>query len=218
MKIINYDTNKYQFKEIISKIINTQDLTKLHEEKDFSELIKESINDTHKYQQSEYHQGYYKNFDTVGGLYQDFIKNVIKPLYGGENIVYQKIPTFRIHFPNGKSVGMYHKDKDLRDNDWHESIKEYNYFLPFTNCYDTNTIWFESEEDKGDYQPMVCNYGQVIQWDGTNLSHGNKVNITEDTRVSIDFRVTTESNFKNSENDTKNGKTVFTIGGYYNMM
>lgn len=213
-----YDINEYDFKSIISEILDCKNLSKIHKEKNFINLIKESINNTHKFQQSEYHQKYYNNFYLIKPIYEKFLKNIIKPIYLGENIVYQKIPTFRIHFPNGMSVGMFHKDKDLRDHKWHELIKEDNYYLPFTNTYDTNTIWYETEEDKQDYVPMECKYGEIVKWDGTNLSHGNKINITDDTRISIDFRVTSESFFKDNNNKTKNEKTSFSIGGYYEII
>lgn len=218
MRKINYEINKYQFKEIISKLLECNNLSKIHQEKNFEEFIKESINDTHKFQQSEYHQKYYQNFSLIKPIYEDLLLNIIKPLYNGEKIIYQSIPTFRLHFPNGLSVGMFHKDKDLRDYDWHESIKEDNYYLPFTKAYESNTIWYETEEDKGDYTPMNCEYGELVQWDGTNLKHGNKINTTDDTRISIDFRVTTETYFHNNSKKSKNAKTVFTIGGYYNII
>jgi hypothetical protein len=218
MKKINYDSNVYQFKEIISRIFECTDLSKIHKKFEIDEISKKSIIDTHKFQQSEYHQIYYKNFSQIKPLYEKFILEVIKKEYDGQNLIYQSIPTFRLHFPNGLSVGMFHKDKDLRDEEWHKSIKEDNYYLPFTNSYDTNTIWYETEEDKGDFVPMECNYGQVVKWDGTNLTHGNKINTTEDTRISIDFRVATEENFKNSIKKSKNEKTFFVLGGYYSKL
>lgn len=218
MKKINYDSNVYQFKEIISRIFECTDLSKIHKKFEIDEISKKSIIDTHKFQQSEYHQIYYKNFSQIKPLYEKFILGVIKKEYDSQNLIYQSIPTFRLHFPNGLSVGMFHKDKDLRDEEWHESIKEDNYYLPFTNSYGTNTIWYETEEDKGDFVPMECNYGQVVKWDGTNLTHGNKINTTEDTRISIDFRVATEENFKNSIKKSKNKKTFFVLGGYYSKL
>jgi ectoine hydroxylase-related dioxygenase (phytanoyl-CoA dioxygenase family) len=218
MKKITYDIAKYSFKEVISKLLECDILSKIHQEKNFEELIKESVDNTHKFQQSEYHQKYYQNFNLIKPIYEDLLLNIIKPLYNNEKIVYQAIPTFRLHFPNGLSVGMFHKDKDLRDYSWHESIKEDNYYLPFTDTYDSNTIWYETEEDKGDYTPMNCKYGELIQWDGTNLKHGNKINTTDDTRISIDFRVTTETYFHSNNKKSKNDKTSFTIGGYYNII
>jgi len=99
-----------------------------------------------------------------------------------------------------------------------KNYTDINFYLPFTDTYDTNTIWYETKENLGDYSPMCCNYGELVQWDGTNLSHGNKINITEDTRISIDFRITTESYFYNNTKKSKNTKTVFAVGGYYNII
>ena len=93
-----------------------------------------------------------------------------------------------------------------------------NFFLPFTRAYGTNTIWVESEEDEGDYKPMNIKYGEFVQWDGSNLSHGNKKNITQTTRVSVDFRVMPYSTYKPSNHGSINTKTKFEIGGYYDII
>lgn len=217
MRII-YDTNTYKFAEVILELFECNDLSKIHLEKNFEELIKLSNSETHKFQQSEYHQIYYKNFHKIKPIYENLIRDIIKPIYNGEKIVYQTIPTFRLHFPGGFAVGMFHKDKDLRDKTWHELIEEDNYFLPFTDAYDTNTIWYETEENKEDFIPMNCKYGEVKKWDGTNLTHGNKNNTTPDTRISIDFRATSESKFKSNDSKSKNDKTTFDIGGYYSII
>ena len=50
--------------------------------------------------------------------------------------------------------------------------------------------------------------------DGSNLTHGNELNITDKTRVSIDFRVMLASNYIPSEGGSINTKTPFTKGGY----
>ena len=215
MKKYQYNTLIYNFNTLLCEIINYNSLSKLHQKEDFTKMISDSINDTHKYQQSEYHKLYYDNFENkIKSKYVSFIKNVIKPIYG-ETIVYQQIPTFRIHFPNGKSVGMFHKDSQLRDKDWHISIKEDNFYLPLVDAYDSNTIWVESQEDLGDYNPINCKYGEFVQWDGTNLMHGNKLNTTLDTRISMDFRIARYKTFISSKYNTKNNKTTFSLGGYY---
>ena len=90
-----------------------------------------------------------------------------------------------------------------------------NFFLPFTKAYKTNTIWVESKEDKKDYSPMISQYGECIQWDGSNLSHGNKKNETNTTRISVDFRIIPFSKYKPSNHGSINTKTKFEIGGYY---
>ena len=150
-------------------------------------------------------------------MYTSFIYDVVKPLYN-EPIVFQTIPTFRIAYPNNIAVGEWHKDKHYRNGEWAAMVKEDNFYLPFTDAYDTNTIWVESEEDKGDYTPINCNYGECVQWDGCNLSHGNKINLTGKARVSMDFRVIRHSNYLPSDHGSINTRVKFQIGEYYSVI
>jgi hypothetical protein len=90
-------------------------------------------------------------------------------LFLGKKLFYQKIPTFRTQLVNNLGVFEFHKDKTYNHNQ-----NEINFYLPFTDAYETNTIWVESEEDKGDYKPMNTLYGQVVMWNGCHLTHGNK--------------------------------------------
>ena len=212
MKKIHYSTKEYPFSEIIENILNTKNLRKIHLEDHFENY---DVFKREQDQSTKYHKAYYDSFQSkLMELYDKFILNVIRPLYT-EKIVYQKIPTFRLHFPGNIAVGEYHKDKWYRDADWHSEVSELNYYLPFTKTYGTNTIWVESEEDKGDFSPIDSNYGECIEWDGVNLTHGNKKNITNATRISVDFRVMKESKYKPSNHGSINTKTKFEIGGYY---
>jgi len=208
MNKINYDRNRFPFKEKLQHLFEVDNLQTLN---DSIEVLSRE-----KDQSTKYHTLYYNwaRTEEFISMYEEFILNVIKPLYN-EQIVYQSIPTFRVAYPNNIAVGEYHKDKWYRDADWAVEVDEDNFFLPFTDAFDTNTIWAESQEDKGDYSPMNCNYGEVIQWDGSNLTHGNKINTTGKARVSIDFRVMKYTNYKPSEQGSINTKTKFQIGGYY---
>jgi hypothetical protein len=205
---IKYNTEEFDFQKRLENLFSVNDLASI---KSNYELF-ERAND----QSTNYHSIYYNwaRTDEFINLYDSFIAKVIQPIYT-EKIVYQAIPTFRICLPNNIAVGEYHKDKKYRDESWASKVKEFNYFLPFTDAFDTNTIWVESEEDKGDYAPMNCAYGECIQWDGSNLSHGNELNITGKTRVSVDFRVIAESNYIPSNSGSINTNIVFAKGGYY---
>ena len=208
MNKINYDRNRFPFKEKLQHLFEVDNLQSLN---DSIEVLSRE-----KDQSTKYHTLYYNwaRTEEFISMYDEFILNVIKPLYN-EQIVYQSIPTFRVAYPNNIAVGEYHKDKWYRDADWAVGVDEDNFFLPFTDAFDTNTIWAETQEDKGDYSPMNCNYGEIIQWDGSNLTHGNKINTTGKARVSIDFRVMKYTNYKPSEQGSINTKTKFQIGGYY---
>jgi hypothetical protein len=155
--------------------------------------------------------------ESFNDTYVKFLTDVIKPRYG-EKIVYQKIPTFRVHLPGNVSVGEFHKDKHYRNVEWAEKVKETNYYLPLTKAYGTNTIWAETEEDLGDFKPFDSNYGECIEWNASNLTHGNKDNLTSITRVSFDFRVIPKSRYVDSNHLTINTKTKFGIGGYYEVL
>lgn len=214
MKKIKYSTKEYPFEDIIRNILDTKNLSKIHKEDHFEgyNLFKREED-----QGTKYHKLYYDNCkEQFLSLYDEFILNVIRPLYD-EKIVYQKIPTFRLHFPGNIAVGEYHKDKWYRDSKWHTEVNELNYFLPFTGAYDTNTIWVESEEDKANFFPINCEYGECVQWDGVNLTHGNKENKEKTTRISVDFRVMPYSKYKPSNHGSINTNSQFSIGGYYKL-
>ena len=215
MQIVKYDKNNYDFRSIVSEWFGSNiDLSQLHKIKHYEHFERE--ND----QSTIWHKTYYskiridKSFDNI---YVKFLTDVIKPRFG-EEIVYQKIPTFRVHLPGNIAVGEFHKDKYYRDVKWAEKVKETNYYIPLTNAYGTNTIWAETEEDKGDYIPFESDYGECIEWNASNLSHGNKDNITSNTRVSFDFRVIPKSRYIDSNHLTINTKTKFGIGGYYEVL
>jgi len=205
MTYINYDTNYYNFKEIISNILTVDNLEKIHNIENYDLFTKGTD------QSTIWHKLYYNNLDKFTPLYENFIYEVIRPIFG-EEIVYQKIPTFRTQLVNNLGVFEFHKDKTYKHNQ-----NEINFYLPFTDAYETNTIWVESEEDKGDYKPMNVLYGQVVMWNGCHLTHGNKQNTTQNTRVSSDFRVIPLSKYKENDGTSIYTKMKFVVGDYYNV-
>ena len=214
MDKILYDIEKYPFKSIVSNWLDTRDLHKLHEIKQYEHF------DRKHDQSTQWHRMFYKMIrmdKTFDKIYMNFLREHIKPKFG-EEIVYQKIPTFRVHLPNNVSVGEFHKDMDYRNKEWAEKVKEINYYVPLTKAYGTNTIWAESEEDKGDFKPIHSNYGECIEWEASKLTHGNKDNITSNTRVSFDFRIIPKSRYIESNYLTINTKIPFGIGGYYEVL
>lgn len=211
MKKISYNTTQFSFKQKLEKLFQINDLSQLNENIEVFTREKD--------QSTNWHKLFYEwaCTDEFVQLYDKFILEIIKPLYN-EQIAYQAIPTFRVCYPNNIAVGEFHKDKHYRNGEWAAKVKEDNFFLPFTDAYDTNTIWVESEEDKGDFTPINCSYGECIQWDGCNLTHGNKINSTGKARISVDFRVIKYSNYTPSEHESINTKIKFQIGGYYKLI
>lgn len=208
IKIVEFDKKSFLLLEILQDHFSTKNLDTLHNGLNYKLFtMKED-------QSSSIHKKFYEIYNTNTFLneYKKLLKEFIKPLYN-EAIVYQQKPTFRIHMPNNVAVGEYHKDRD-----YSHCTKELNYWLPFTKAFGTNTIWIESEEDKGDYKPYELEYGQILVFDGANLSHGNKTNTTNVSRVNIDFRVMPISLYNETEQSLKSSthlKLPMTIGNYY---
>ena len=222
--IINYDTEKYSFKKIISKILDVDDLTQIHKvyyddnfkRENYIKGVGGALQDTY------FHKKFYENKDVFLKLYRKFIKEVISKRYD-EDILYQSTPTFRTQACNSVSViGLDHNNesKDLgieglhRDRDYNHSDEEINYFMPFVDTNKYNTIWAESEPEKGDYSPFLLKYGQIKIWSGANLMHGNIVNTSNESRVSVDFRILPLSKFVGG-NKTLTKEIPFEIGGYW---
>ena len=220
MDRITYDIATYQFLDIVEwwfdveGILPIGGLEKLHYQKSYD------LFDRKHDQSTIWHKCFYKKIredDSFEYHYMAFLEDKIKPRFG-EEIVYQKIPTFRVHLPANVSVGEFHKDKYYRDEKWADIVQEINYFVPLTKAYGTNTIWAETEEDLGDYQEIKANYGECVEWSASKLTHGNKQNITRRTRVSFDFRVIPKSRYIESNHLTINTKIPFGIGGYYGVL
>lgn len=210
-KKFSYDKNKFKFRYEIENIFQTHNLEYIHKFEDcnFGILSFDTDQSTslHKKFYSQVRQSNFLN------LYHNFIKEEMLPKFG-EDILYQKIPTFRVQVPNNISVAEFHKDKS-----YSHSHHEVNTFLPLTPAKDTSTIWVESEEDLSDYTPMNADYGEYYIWNGSNLKHGNKINTTGMTRFSIDFRILPYRHY-NEDNikQTVTTKTKLKLGNYFELM
>jgi hypothetical protein len=202
---LKYDTSLYPFREIVKTNLKTNTLENLHEVEKYDTLVRE------KDQSTTWHKRFYRDdLNRFQKLYNTFIKNFIKYEFELDEIIYQKIPTFRVHLKDNQAVGEWHRDRD-----YNHGKSEVNIWLPFTDAYDTNTIWIESEEDKNDFKPYNVSYGEVLVFNGANLIHGNKTNIEHDTRVSVDFRIVNPTEFIPSTKGSINTNTSFDIGGYF---
>jgi len=202
---IYYDTNKFPFKSIVCDMLDVDYLEHLHLLESY-ELLERK-----KDQSTTWHKKYYEKFEKYfNSTYIDLI-NYIKDSYGYKELIYQKIPTFRVQLGNGNvAVGEWHKDKT-----YNHGISEVNFWMPFvdTNC--ANSVWIESKEDLGDYKPYEVKYGEILIFNGANLNHGNKRNMSGKTRVSVDFRLVDPEKFTPNQSGSINMQTKFDIGGYF---
>lgn len=209
----NYNTKDFNFAKIVQDIFNVKDLSKIHESVTYD---KEIPTDASKDQKSSFHKIFYQTYENPSDkflpLYKNFVKHIASTHYADKKIIFQKRPTFRVHAPNNLAVAAWHKDKL-----YNHSPDEINVYLPITDAFDTNTLWVESDEDKGDYSPMNANYGQYVIWDGANLNHGNKKNDTNVSRVSCDFRIIFSENF-NYVGTSATQKVKMELGHYWEIL
>ena len=77
-------------------------------------------------------------------------------------------------------------------------------------------MWIESEPFKLDFKQLVGGCGDFWINNGNVCMHGNKPNITNNTRISFDFRVIPLSKYdSNYDANTASKSTKFVVGGYY---
>ena len=207
---ISYDTKEYDFRKIVSEMLEVWDgdtipLEDLHKLEHYDLLVRE------KDQSTIWHKRYYEKYkEQFLPTYLKLVKE-LKESFGYNEIIYQTIPTFRVQLAEGNvGVGEWHKDSS-----YNHGTSEVNFWIPFVNTNEQNTIWMESIEDKGDYRPYKVNYGEILVFSGANLLHGNKNNNSNETRVSVDFRLVDPAKFVPNEAESINGITKFKVGGYF---
>lgn len=201
---IQYDTKKFNFKEIVENMLSVTDLYQLHQLKDYEFFSRE------KDQSTEWHKSYYSKFETeFYPTYLELIKFLAKQFDYNE-LIYQKIPTFRTQLVNNLGVGEWHRDRT-----YNHGITEVNFWMPFTDTNETNTIWMESREGNEDFMPYTVKYGEILVFDGANLLHGNKTNTSDTTRVSVDFRLVDPELFIPNQAGSINMNAPFDLGGYF---
>jgi ectoine hydroxylase-related dioxygenase (phytanoyl-CoA dioxygenase family) len=202
---IFYNIEEFPFKEIVKNILNVEILEDLHLIEKYELLERE------KDQKTTWHKLYYSKFENEFKPTYLKLLNFIKKCFNYEEIIYQKIPTFRVQLGDGNvAVGEWHKDKT-----YNHGVSEVNFWMPFVDTNSENSVWAESEEDKKDYRPYEVKYGEILVFNGANLNHGNVKNTSSKTRVSVDFRLVDPNKFIGNEAGSINMNTKFDIGGYF---
>lgn len=215
-QILKYETEKYNFRGIVGDLL-TDDLELIHKRYATIPNVIEGVGkDSDTYQHTRFYNKMRSGWVELESSYEMFIRHEIFPLIGGDKLVYQKFPTFRIHFPDNKVVSEWHCDGQ---DGYNHPKGEINIWLPLTVAFNTNTIWTESEPGLKDFHPIDIDYGQYLMFNGNECVHGNKINTTTLCRVSFDFRVIP---FKDYDENYSSGSATtgskFVIGEYFNLM
>jgi len=212
----NYNLEKYNFVQIVEELFECDTLQEIHlklpPDIQYKELHK--IGEDNK---TWFHKVFYKPINEENSkfqeLYEKFVYEEISKHAEEDKFLYQKSPTFRVHIPENIAVGGWHKDKD-----YNHPEGEINFIVSLTEANDTSSIWAESSPEKEDFQPLNMVPGEVIQFDGNKCLHGNKVNKTNKSRVSFDFRILPFSKYRPdmAKKSIAIGKS-FILGDYYKL-
>jgi len=189
IEIANFDVKKTKIKEyFLSKF----------KEKSFQQVIEN--NENHEIYKVLYGCVNDKKFQL---LYHSLLKIVSKHL-NFKKFLYQKIPSFRIHRTNDKSVN-FHNDL------WYGHGEEViNVWLPLTNTNKYNALWtldFNKSNNLSKLikkkkfntfdinnitnqisKPHILSYGKILFFN-TSSFHGTNINKSTKHRLSFDFRI-----------------------------
>jgi hypothetical protein len=206
--IHEYDPARFDFVSILDKVYRTDNLNQLHAAEPLDLLTVKTD------QSTQFHARFYEAFETdVRALYREFVASFVPDVLGTTEFCFQRVPTFRIHFPDNVAVGEFHTDGDYNHSDG-----EVNFWVPFTQAWDSNSIWVEGELGAENYGPAKLGPGEVLVFDAVNWSHGNKINETGATRVSFDFRCVRLADYSDSNLRTVDAGHGLWIGDYFDVL
>ena len=100
----------------------------------------------------------------------------------GLDLAIQKKLNLSIQMPEDEN-SVLEKHTDFRSGD---SPFQRVIWIPLTDSFDSNAMFMENE--LGNYEPVKVNFGEFLIFD-PNTNHGNIVNKTKKTRVSVNIRV-----------------------------
>jgi hypothetical protein len=224
--IKNIYIEKYNFNKELDKLHTLLDTDKISiEDKKF-------YNDIPIFGQTDrnsiFIKDFYMYYDTnpiLKNKYMEFVKKNIKPAFGNEHLVIQKTPNLRVHIPNNSNIGKRKSDPNDSiiglhyDRELGHPIEELNVIVAITDMYNTNSIYYEPFPNSY----LQCNHYNNLQlkknnyWYGNlnQCKHYNKINLTNKTRISLDFRIIPYSKYKKTQNKSVTFNNKFIIDDYY---
>ena len=222
-----YDINQFRFKHLVTDLFKVNQLRNIHTLLDNTDnkLFSNEDDDSTKL-----HSTFYNKLNTgwpeFMNTYRSFIKDFIMDIYNTDVLIYQAKPTFRVQLPDNIAVGGnehdpadrygWHRDSDPQYN---HPKTEKNFIVPLTDSRESASVYIETHPGSNKFIPAKMNIGEVFNFCGAECIHGNKPNITGNSRVSFDFRVMLKDDY--DENYLKNSKLKnkkFVVGGYYEIM
>lgn len=218
-----YDVVKFDFHKKLQEIFNFHlSLEAIHRLVESSNQEQTTFdNDTKTFfQKTLYASPLYESYRD---MYYNFVKEHIFSLFPDEkSLIVQKDPGFRVCAVNNTALGI--RDRESADgpigmhtdSEYNHPPEEVNFILAVTEMFDTNSVYFESEPGKGDFEPIRLYRNEFIKICANQLRHHNMKNISGQTRVSLDFRVIPFSKYNPScDKESVHGRRRLVVGDYF---
>ncbi len=220
-KIYTYDLLKYNFSEKLQEIFKFNLSLEALDRLNISSEQTTFENDTKTFYQKTLYSS--DKYDDFRELYYRFLKEYIVPLFPDEDyILVQKDPGFRVCPVNNTALGIRENENEdgpigmHTDSEYNHPSSEINFIIAITEMWDSNSVYFESEPNKGDFEALNLRRNEFIKICANQLRHYNLKNITGQTRVSLDFRIIPYSKYDSSNtNKSIHGHRKFVDGDYF---
>ena len=199
-----YELSKYPFRDELEKLFGLE-LQDLHLWLgDFEKFDRK--ND----QQTIVHRVFYSNYSNIiEPIYKDFITNFLSQIIDFP-FSYQVIPTFRLGLPGNRFVGEYHTDAKYNHPDF-----ELNFNMGLSNNLKPCCLMSEKVSNTNEFYPLECENGEIFSFNHIDCLHGSEINTTDQTMVSMDFRVAMIPFYREIDAKSVNMNSSFKIGDYF---
>ena len=205
----------------IHTLLETPILT--NEDKEYHKQLHEWRKDRDSIFVKRFHE-YVDKYTQFQDTYHYFIYKYIKPLFPNEtHLAIQKTPNIRFSLPQNAAIGFDPNDPPEIiglhcDRDFGHHPTEQNFIIPITPMFSTNSIFYDpdpetSMTDPLQFIPMTLETTQFAQAYFNKIRHCNRINNTNQTRISFDIRVIPFSQYQENLDHFKG--TKFELGKYY---
>jgi len=209
-----FDVETYPLHQILADTIGVEDLSLIHQHKEQNKrvLLSPLLDpDSRK----AFHKCY-DNFVTSICIPELHSRAMSENIFnitsstrnsGPEEICYryQAFPCLRVMRPGEFSIGPH------CDISYGHSIGSINFHIPLTPTFGTNALYTETHPGREDWHPLTAkSRGLGYIFDGARCLHFSLENMTDRTRVSLDFRIAIYRKSACRTNQTRGpGQSVF---------
>jgi hypothetical protein len=204
----------------IHQLLETHSLTQ--KEKEYHKHLHEWRKDRDSIFVKRFHE-YVDKYTHFNEAYYKFVRENILPQFPQEtHLVIQKTPNIRFSLPDNAAIGIDPNDPDHIvglhcDRQFGHHPTEMNFVIPITNMGASNSIYYEpfpnSNIHPTHFENLVLDTNQFLQAYFNQIKHCNRINCTNNTRISFDIRVIPFSKYQEHLADFKG--TKFELGKYY---